>query len=58
MSSSGLGAFMAAQKYGRPSGVVIALAALDPNVRGVFLATKLNKLFPIYPTVEEALAAV
>jgi anti-anti-sigma factor len=57
MSSSGLGALMAAEKHGRQRGVAISLAALDPNVRGIFMATKLTKLFRLFDTVEEALAA-
>jgi len=57
MASSGLGAFMAAQKHGRRAGVAILIAALEPNVHGIFHATKLHKLFPIFDTVEEALAA-
>lgn len=58
LSSSGLGAFMAAQKAGRNKGVVILLASPVDDVRAVFVATKLDRLFPIHATVEEALAAL
>ena len=57
MSSSGLGAFMSAHKRGRSLGVVILLANLQPLVRDVISATKLHKLFPVFDTLEQALAA-
>ena len=57
MTSSGLGSFMAAYRRGRKKGAVLILADLQPLVRDIVTATNLHKLWPVYKSVEEALAA-
>ena len=57
MDSAGLGsllkAYVAAQKYGGR----VALAGLLPRVRDLLQLTKIEPLFQIYPTVDEASSA-
>lgn len=57
MDSAGLGsllrAYVAAQKYGGK----LVLAGLLPRVRDLLQLTKIEPLFPSYPTVEEAVAS-
>ena len=57
IGSAGLGAFMAALKACRPLGGYVRLVGPQPLVRQVLLTTKLNRLFGLFETVEEARAA-
>lgn len=55
ITSSGLGSLMCAHKKGRAAGVEVVLAELQPLVRDVVATTKLDKLFPVFATLDEAL---
>lgn len=57
ISSSCLGVFLAVHKAGRKVGTSLAVAGPTPLVREVIATTRLNKLFPLYENVDEALAA-
>ena len=57
LTSSCLGAIMAAHKRAREIGASILIAETQPLVRDILAATKLTKLFPLFDSVEEALAA-
>jgi len=57
IGSAGLGAFMAAFKICKPQGGYVRLVAPQPLVRQVLLTTKLNRLFGLYDTIEDARAA-
>ena len=57
ISSAGLGAFMVAYKEGKARGGCFHLVGAQPLVRQVLETTKLTKLFGLYDSVEDALAA-
>ena len=57
ITSAGLGAFMVAHKGCRAKGGSVRLAGAQPLVRQVLETTKLTKLFGVYATVADALAA-
>jgi anti-sigma B factor antagonist len=54
ISSSGLRVILAALKKVKTSGGIIALANLQPGPGEVFKMTGFDRLFPIHPTVEQA----
>ncbi|MFK7876087.1 MAG: STAS domain-containing protein [Paracoccaceae bacterium] len=54
VDSSGLGAIVAALKAMGP-GRTLALAGLSPTVDKVFRLTRMNSVFSIYPTLDDAL---
>jgi anti-anti-sigma factor len=56
ISSTGLSAFLTAAKKIRASGGRIALAGLNSRIRLVFEMSGFLRLFPIFPTVDAALA--
>lgn len=56
VDSSGLGAIVAALKQLAP-GQKLELAALSPTVAKVFRLTRMDKVFPIHETLEQALGA-
>lgn len=56
IDSSGLGAIVAAMKQLGP-GQKLDLAALTPGVEKVFRLTRMDTVFGIYPSVEDALEA-
>ena len=56
LTSSGLGAFMAAQALVRKQGGFVRLAQAQPLVRQILETTKLTKIFGRYNSIEEALA--
>ena len=55
MDSTGLGVLIGSLKHARELGGDVKLAGLLPRVRRVFSITKIDKVFDIYPSVEEAL---
>jgi len=57
ISSAGLGAFMVAYKEGKRRGGYFRLVGAQPLVRQVLETTKLTKLFGLYDSVQDALAA-
>jgi len=56
MDSSGVASLVKLLGRTRQQGVVLRLAALTDHVRGIFEITRLDGIFDIRPTVEEALA--
>jgi len=57
ISSAGLRVLLAGQKKLKQSGGAMLLAALRPEIQKVFDIAGFNRLFPIYPTLDEALGA-
>lgn len=55
VDSSGLGAIVAAMKQMGP-GRKLDLCGLTPNVESVFRLTRMDTVFKIYPTLQDALA--
>lgn len=55
ISSAGLRVLLAAQKKLKQSGGAVLLTALKPEIRKVFDIAGFNRLFSVYPSVEEAL---
>jgi anti-sigma B factor antagonist len=55
IDSSGLGALVTIAKRVREAGGQIRLAALNDDLRALFELTKLDTLFAIFPTPDEAL---
>lgn len=56
IDSSGLGAIVAAMKLLGPDGI-LHLAGMSPMVRRVFQLTRMDTIFRIYDTLEDALDA-
>lgn len=56
IDSSGLGALLAGLKSAKLQGGELALAAIAEPARVIFAITMADKLFPIFPSVEEGLA--
>mgnify|MGYP006299204799 CR=1 FL=1 len=56
IDSSGLGAIVASMKL-MPQGAKMALAGLTPAVDKVFRMTRMDSIFTIYSTAQDALAA-
>ena len=56
ISSTGLSAFLSAAKKIRAAGGGMALAGLNSRIRLVFEMSGFLRLFPIYPSVEAAIA--
>ena len=54
IDSSGLGALVSALKAARTGGGELRLAALRPNVRQLLEIMRLDRVFSLYGTVEEA----
>ncbi|MEL6102970.1 MAG: STAS domain-containing protein [Pseudomonadota bacterium] len=54
IDSSGLGAIVASMKN-MGKGRTLALAGLTPTVEKVFRLTRMDSVFPVYPTLEGAL---
>lgn len=57
LDSSGLGAVVAAMKHLAPDRQLV-LAGLTPSVARVFQLTRMDRVFTIFPSSEEALADV
>ena len=56
IDSSGLGALVSLGKRIRESGGELRLAALNEDLRTLFELTRLDTLFPLYPSRADALA--
>ena len=56
IDSSGLGALVSLGKRIRESGCELRLAALNDDLRTLFELTRLDTLFPLYASREDALA--
>ena len=57
MDSSGLGALLACLRIAVAQNGDIRLAALAPKLKMLFELTRANKVFAIFPTVQDALAS-
>lgn len=57
MNSSGLGMIVSALTTLRNAGGDLRLAAVPERVRSLFVITKLDRVFKMHPTVEEAVAS-
>lgn len=55
LSSAALGMLITVNNKIRQKGGQLRLAEIDPQIYEVFVITKLNKLFQIHPTSEQAL---
>jgi anti-sigma B factor antagonist len=58
IDSSGLATLVAYFQGSRPYDGKIALAGLSPRVKSVFDLVRLNEVFPIFPSLEEAKASL
>lgn len=56
IDSSGLGALVSLGKRIRESGGELRLAALNDDLRTLFELTRLDTLFPLYASLDDALA--
>ena len=57
VDSSGLGAIVASMKA-LGNGRKLVLAGLTPTVEKVFRLTRMDSVFPIYPSLDDALASL
>ncbi|MGJ0506006.1 MAG: STAS domain-containing protein [Methylocystis sp.] len=57
IDSSGLGALLSGYKNASQRGGSLVLAGPQPRVRAMFELTRLNRVFDIYPRLQEALAS-
>jgi anti-sigma B factor antagonist len=57
IDSSGLGALLSGYKNATQRGGSLILCGPQPRVRAMFDLTRLNRVFEIYPRLEEALAS-
>ena len=57
MDSSGVASLVKLLARLRREGILLRLAGLTPRVRSVFEITRLNTVFEIYPTAQEAMKA-
>lgn len=57
IDSSGLGALLSGYKNATQRGGTLILAGPQPRVRAMFELTRLNRVFDIYPRLQEALAS-
>ena len=58
IDSTSIGTLVRAERELRASGGTISVVANDPNIVRVFRITALDRLFPIYATRAEAIAAL
>ena len=58
LSSSALGMLITAQKRVRERGGQLALCGIQPAIQEVFIITRLNEVFDIYPACQDALASL
>lgn len=56
LDSTTLGVLMGAVRRARAKGGQIALACADPNIRKIFEITMLDRIFEMFPTVDEGVA--
>ena len=57
LSSAALGALITINNKVKAKGGVLRLANIDPQIYEVFMITRLNKLFEIHETTDDALKA-
>lgn len=57
IDSSGLGALLSGYKNAIQRGGTLILSGPQPRVRAMFELTRLNRVFEIYPRLQEALAS-
>jgi anti-sigma B factor antagonist len=57
LDSSGLAALVSGLKSTREAGGWIKLAGMNPQVRNIFVLTKLERVFELYPNVDAALSS-
>lgn len=57
LSSAALGALITINNRVKAKGGRLALAQIDPQIHEVFVITKLNRLFDIHETVDQAMSA-
>ncbi|MFI7382192.1 STAS domain-containing protein [Streptomyces sp. NPDC049813] len=55
--SSGITALIAARNHAMAAGATLALVAVPDRVRRIFTMVGLDRVFPTYPTVQDAEAA-
>lgn len=58
IDSSGLGALLSGYKNAGLRQASFVLTGLQPRVQSMFELTRLQRVFEIYPTVEDAVAAI
>lgn len=58
ITSDGLGALIRARKASAESGGTLALSGVKGNILDVFRMTRLDKIFPLYDSVNAALNAL
>ena len=58
LSSAALGTLITIHQKVKEKGGQLRLSDIDPQIHEVFIITKLNKLFEIHETSEEALASL
>ncbi|GAB2666588.1 STAS domain-containing protein [Kribbella swartbergensis] len=58
MDSSGLGVLIGAHKASAALGGALVVAGPGPRVQKIFRITKLNKVFTVHETLEEAVASL
>jgi len=58
ITSDGLGALIRARKSSSEAGGRLVLAGVHGNILDIFRMTRLDKIFSLYDTVDEAVAAV
>lgn len=58
VDSSGLGILVAALRQANETSGTIAIAGVKPSVARVLRITGLDKIFPVYGSVDEAMAAM
>ncbi|NQU76694.1 MAG: STAS domain-containing protein [Planctomycetes bacterium] len=56
MDSSGIASLIKMLGYARQKNIALMLCGLTDRVKGIFEITRLDKVFGIYSTVEEAMA--
>lgn len=57
IDSSGLGALLSGYKNATQRSGTFILAGLQPRVRSMFELTRLNRVFEIYPRLQEAISS-
>jgi anti-sigma B factor antagonist len=58
IDSSGLGALVSVFVASKKTAQKLAFASLNPQVKALMEMTKVSQLFPIYPSVQDAQAAL
>jgi anti-sigma B factor antagonist/stage II sporulation protein AA (anti-sigma F factor antagonist) len=56
ISSAGLRSVMIASKAGKPAGVTLGIAAMQPVVKEIFAISRFDLVFPCFDTTRDAIA--